>query len=231
MSLAELSIKRPIFITCLVILMLVLGWTCFNRLSVDKMPDTTFPTITVTTRYSGAGPSEIETMVTKPLEDEISTISGLKRLTSSNYEGVSQISAEFKTGTDIKYMEQKIREKINTAKASMPTDIKEPSMALMDPSDAPIIKMVLSGDIPDGKLYDVAEYTIKPALEQVENVGSIKIVGGRKREVHVVLDRTALKRRELSVTSVSSSLAASGENVPGGKVNRGRAGGEFQEHG
>ena len=221
MSLAELSIKRPIFISCLVILMLVLGWTCFNRLSVDKMPDTTFPTITVTTRYSGAGPSEIETMVTKPLEDEISTISGLKRLTSSNYEGVSQISAEFKTGSDIKYMEQKIREKINTAKANMPTDIKEPSMALMDPSDAPIIKMVLSGDMPDGKLYDVAEYTIKPALEQVENVGSIKIVGGRKREVHVVLDRTALKRRELSVTSVSSSLAASGENVPGGKVNRG----------
>jgi len=221
MSLAELSIKRPIFITCLVILMLVLGWTCFKRLSVDKMPDTTFPTLTITTRYSGAGPSEIETMVTKPLEDEISTISGLKRLTSTNYEGVSQITAEFNNGVDTKYVEQRMREKINTAKASMPADIKEPSVSLFDPSDTPIVKIVLSGDIPDGKLYDVAEYTIKPALEQVDDVGSIKILGGRKREIHVVLDRAALKRRELSVSSVSSRLAASGENVPGGKVNRG----------
>lgn len=234
MSLAELSIKRPIFISCIVILMLVLGWTCFKRLSVDKMPDTTFPTITITTKYSGAGPAEIETMVTKPLEDEISTVSGLKRLTSRNFEGVSQITAEFKVGTDIKYVEQKIREKINTAKAGMPVDIKEPSITLMDPSDTPIVKIVLSGDIADGKLYDVAEYTIKPALEQVENVGSIKIIGGRKREIHVVLDRDALKRRELSVTSVSARLAASGENVPGGKVNRGgqevsfRSMGEFQ---
>ncbi|MFA6583157.1 MAG: efflux RND transporter permease subunit [Elusimicrobiaceae bacterium] len=221
MSLAELSIKRPIFITCLVILMLVIGWTCFKQLSVDKLPDTSLPTITVTTRYSGAGPSEIETVVTKPLEDEISTISGLKRLTSTNFEGVSQITAEFNSGVDIKYVEQKIREKINTAKADMPTDIKEPSMELMDPSDTPIIKIVLSGDISDGKLYDVAEYTIKPALEQVANVGSIKIIGGRKREIHVVLDRDALKRRELSVNGVSDRLAASGENVPGGKVNRG----------
>jgi len=235
MSLAELSIKRPIFITCIVILMLVIGWTSFKKLSVDKMPDTTFPTITVTTKYSGAGPSEIETMVTKPLEDELSTVSGLKRITSSNYEGVSQITAEFNFGTDIKYVEQKIREKINTAKASMPTDIKEPSISLFDPSDMPIVKIVLSGDMTEGKLYDVAEYTIKPALEQVDNVGSIKIIGGRKREIHVVLDRNALKRRELSVTSVASSLSASGENVPGGKVNRGgqevnfRSMGEFHD--
>jgi HAE1 family hydrophobic/amphiphilic exporter-1 len=234
MSLAELSIKRPIFITCINILMLVIGWTCFNRLSVDKMPDSSMPTITITTRYSGAGPSEIETNVTKPLEDEISTISGLKRITSTNYEGVSEITAEFNYGADLRYMEQKVREKINTAKASMPTDIKEPTVALMDIADTPILKFVLSGDIPDGKLYDVADYTIKPALEQVENVGSVKIEGGRKREIHVVLDRAALKQREMSVSSVSQRLADSGENVSGGKVERGgqevnfRSMGEFR---
>ncbi|OGR37192.1 MAG: transporter [Elusimicrobia bacterium GWA2_64_40] len=221
MSLAELSIKRPIFITCLVLLMLVVGWTCFKRLPVEKMPDTSFPTITVTTRYTGAGPSEIETLVTKPLEDELSTISGLKRVTSKSMEGVSQITVEFNFGSDVNLMSEKMRDKINTVKATLPADVKDPTLSLMDPANMPILKLVVSADLPESKLYDVAEYTIKPALEQVNNVGSVKLTGGRKREIQVVLDRAALKKRELSVSGVASSLSASGENVPGGKVNRG----------
>lgn len=221
MSLAQLSIKRPIFITCLVLLMLVVGWTCFKRLPVEKMPDTSFPTLTVTTRYQGAGPSEIETLITKPLEDEISTISGLKRVTSKSMEGVSQITAEFNFGADINLMSEKMRDKINTVKATLPTDAKDPTISLFDPSNMPILKLVVSADLPDSKLYDVAEYTIKPALEQVNNVGSVKLTGGRKREIQVVLDRAALKKRELSASGVAASLSASGENVPGGKVNKG----------
>lgn len=221
MSLAQLSIKRPIFITCLVLLMLVVGWTSFKRLAVEKMPDTSFPTMTVTTRYAGAGPSEIETLITKPLEDEISTISGLKRVTSRSMEGISQITAEFNFGADINRMSEKMRDKINAVKATLPADAKDPTISLMDPANMPILKLVLSADLPESRLYDVAEFTIKPALEQVNNVGSVKLVGGRKREIQVVLDRAALKKRELSVSGVAASLSASGENVPGGKVNKG----------
>jgi HAE1 family hydrophobic/amphiphilic exporter-1 len=221
MSLAGLSIRRPIFITCTVLLMLVVGWTCFKRLAVEKLPDTSFPTITVTTRYAGAGPSEIETLVTKPLEDEISTLSGLKRVTSKSMEGISLITVEFNFGSDVNLMSEKMRDKINTVKANLPTDAKDPTLSLMDPSSQPILKLVLSADLPESKLYDAAEYTIKPALEQVNNVGSVKLVGGRKREIQVVLDRAALKKRELSVSGVAASLSASGENVPGGKVNKG----------
>ena len=221
MSLAQLSIKRPIFITCLTLLMLVVGWTSFKRLAVEKMPDTSFPTMTVTTRYAGAGPSEIETLITKPLEDEISTISGLKRVTSRSMEGISQITAEFNFGADVNRMSEKMRDKINAVKASLPADAKDPTISLMDPANMPIMKLVLSADLPESKLYDVAEFTIKPALEQVNNVGSVKLVGGRKREIQVVLDRAALKKRELSVSGVAASLSASGENVPGGKVNKG----------
>ena len=90
MSLADLSIKRPIFITCVVLVMLAVGLLCMARLGVDLFPDVTFPVVVVTTDYPGAGPSEIETLVTKPLEDEISTLSGIKRLTSVNREGLSQ---------------------------------------------------------------------------------------------------------------------------------------------
>jgi HAE1 family hydrophobic/amphiphilic exporter-1 len=221
MSLAELSIKRPIFVTCIVLVMLVVGWASFKTLSVDLFPDVNFPTITVTTRYTGAGPAEIETLITKPMEDEISTISGLKRLTSKSLEGVSQVTAEFRLETDVKYAEQQVRDKVNTAKANIPKEAKEPTIQRLDPSDQSIINFALTADLPDGKLYDLADQTIKPRLEQVNDVGSVDILGGRKREFQVQIDRRILKSRDLSVSGVAAQLAAAGENVPGGKVNEG----------
>ncbi len=100
MSLANLSIKRPIFITCVVLLMIIIGLISFYHLPVDNMPDTTFPTVSVTVTYSGAGPQEVETLITKPLEDQIATVSGLKRLSSTSLEGVAQVTAEFNFETE-----------------------------------------------------------------------------------------------------------------------------------
>ena len=116
MSLANLSIKRPVFITCLVLLSLIAGLVSIKRLGVDLFPDVTFPVVLVTTGYPGAGPKEIETLVSKPLEDEISTISGIKRLSSNNQEGMSQVIAEFTLETDVKYAEQQIRDRVGAAK-------------------------------------------------------------------------------------------------------------------
>ncbi|OFZ81371.1 MAG: transporter [Bdellovibrionales bacterium RIFOXYD1_FULL_53_11] len=221
MSLAELSIKKPIFITCLVLAMLVVGWHSFKTLSVDQFPDVSFPTISVTTTYQGAGPAEIETLVTKPIEDEMSTISGVKHLSSKSMEGISRVTAEFKSSVDLKYAEQQVRDKVATAKAKLPRDAKEPVIFKMDPSDSPILKIAVLAQIPDGQLYDIADQVIKPRLEQVNNVGSIKIKGGRKREIHVALDREKLKERQLSVTDVANRLSAAGENIPGGKTTAG----------
>lgn len=221
MSLAELAIKRPIFITCLVLAMIVVGIHCFQTLSVDKFPDTSFPTVSVSTTYPGASPSEIETLVTKPLEDEISTIAGLKRITSTSMEGSSQVTAEFLMSVDSRFIEQKVRDKVSKVKPQLPDSVDEPTITKMDPSDQAIFQLVVSGDLDDGKLYDVADRTIKPELERVENVGSVKIIGGRKREIHVTLDRKILKDRELSVSDIANRLSSAGENVPGGTVNQG----------
>ena len=221
MSLAELAIKRPIFITCLVLAMIVVGIHCFQKLSVDKFPDSSFPTVTVTTTYPGASPSEIETLVAKPLEDEISTIAGLKRITSTSMEGSSQVSAEFQMSVDSRFIEQKVRDKVSKVKPQLPDSVEEPTITKMDLSDQAIFQLVVSGDLDDGKLYDVADRTIKPELERVENVGSVKIVGGRKREIHVTLNRKILKDRELSVMDIANRLSSSGDNVPGGTVNQG----------
>src|SRR5476651_2021155 len=116
MNLANLSIKRPIFVTSLVILSVATGLLAMSRLGIDQFPDITMPVVTVTTPYPGAGPSEIETLVTKPIEDELSTISGIKRLTSESREGTSVVVAEFTLETDVKYAEQQVRDHVGTAK-------------------------------------------------------------------------------------------------------------------
>ena len=220
MKLADLSIQRPTFITCIVLVMLAVGTISMSRMGVDLFPDVTFPVVTVTTPYPGAGPSEVETLVSKPLEDEISTLSGIKRLSSNNFDGVSQVIAEFTLETDVKYAEQQIRDRVGGTKRKLPTDILEPVIRRIDPSDQPILILSVDADLNEGKMYDVADQIIKPKLEQVNQVGLVEIVGGRKREIHVSLDRDKLKARELSANQVAARLAMAGENVPVGKSDK-----------
>ena len=218
MSLADVSIKRPWFITCLVVVMLAIGAVSLSSLPVDLFPDVTFPIVTVTTNYQGAGPSEIETLISKPLEDEISTVSGIKRLTSKNIEGVSLVIGEFYLGTDIKYAEQQVRDKVSIAKAKLPKEVDEPIIQRIDPADQPIITLGLSADLSQARLYDLADQVVKNRIQQVNDVGKVEIVGGRKREIQVQLDRFKTNNRELSVSDVAAQISSSGQNVPSGKV-------------
>lgn len=221
MNLAELSIKRPIFITCVVLLIVFVGGISLRSLPVDLFPDVTLPVVVVTTAYPGAGPKEIETLVTKPLEDQITTISGVKRLSSKSFEGVSQVVAEFRLEVDIKYAEQQVRDRVGLARAKIPREAKEPVIKRVDPADQPVITLAIQANLPPAELYDLADQVVKPRLEQVSDVGTVEIVGGRKREIHVYLDRKKLREREISASMVASRLASAGENIPSGKVDEG----------
>jgi HAE1 family hydrophobic/amphiphilic exporter-1 len=221
MSIASVSIKRPIFMTSIMIAILIAGWTSFKSMSIDLFPDVSIPVITVQTEYRGAGPAEIETLVSRPIEEEISTIAGIKRLTSRNFEGLSLVIVEFESSVDAKYAEQQVRDKINIAEGELPDATEDSIITKFDPSDTPILFVTLAADLPDAELYDLADEVIKPRFEQVKNVGAIDIFGGREREIHVVLDREKLRQREMSVSQVASQVSVSGENIPSGKVNRG----------
>ncbi len=223
MTLADLSIKRPIFITCIVTLMIAMGLLSIRRLGVDLFPNVTFPVVTVTTPYLGAGPSEIETLVSRPLEDEMSTLSGIKRLSSISQEGVSTVIAEFTLETDVKYAEQQIRDRVSSAKRKLPVDVKEPIIRRIDPADQPIVTLSVTGELPPAKLYDVANEVIRSKIEQIAQVGLVEVIGGRKREIHVKLDRDKLKRAELSASQVAGRLSASGQNIPVGNIEEGKA--------
>lgn len=221
MTLADLSIKRPIFITCVVLAMLAVGYLSFRKLGVDMFPNVTFPVVTVTTVYPGAGPKEIETLVSKVLEDEVSTVPGIKALRSTNREGVSVLVAEFTLETDVKYAEQQVRDHVSSAKRKLPKEIDEPTIRRLSPSDQPVLYVSLSADLPAGELYDFANEVIRPKLEQVNEVGLIEVVGGRKREIQVEMDRRKLNEYELSASFVANRLAATGADVPVGRVDEG----------
>ncbi len=219
MNLANLSIKRPVFITCVVTVILVVGWLSLKKLPVDLFPNVTFPIVTVTTVYPGAGPQEVETLVSKVYEEELSNLPGLKKLSSMNLENVSVIIAEFNLSTDIKYAEQQIRDKVSASRKKLPSDIEEPVIRKIDPADQPIVTIAVESDLPDGELYQIVDKKIKPQFEQVNQVGLVEIIGGRKREIKVELDRNKLKSREISANQVVGRLQISGQNIPAGKVS------------
>ena len=219
MTLADLSVKRPTFISCIVLLMLAVGAFSITKLGVDLFPEVNFPVIFVSTPYQGAGPSEIETLVSKPIEDELSTLQGIKRLTSVSQEGVSQVIAEFTLETDIKFAEQQVRDRVGSVKYLLPKDVKEPVIRRLDPSDQPIVILSLSAkeNMTESELYDIANETIRPKLEQIDQVGQVYALGARKRQIKVAFDSKKLKERELSLTYLNSRLSTVGENIPAGK--------------
>jgi hydrophobic/amphiphilic exporter-1 (mainly G- bacteria), HAE1 family len=222
MNLSELAIRRPVFITCLVILLLTVGLISLKKLPVDLFPNVNFSVISITTSYPGTSPEEVETSVSKVLENELNNIPGIKTLRSDSSEGRSQVVIEFTSETDIKYAEQQVRDRISAAKKDLPKDINEPTIKRMDPADKPIAILALKSPLPKIQLYDLAENTIKPKLEQINQVGMAETLGSDGKEIQVNLDRNKLAEHGISADQVVTRLAASGENIPVGKVDQGK---------
>ncbi len=221
MNIARLSIKRPIFISCIVIIIIVMGIIGLNRIGVDIYPPVDFPVVSVTTYYTGATPDEIEKLISKPLEEQISTISGLKDLSSQNLEGYSIIIAEFTYETDVKYAEEKMREKVALARNNLPDDLQEePLVRQFDIQDTPVLTLALSADLSATDIYDLAKERIKPLIEQTDGVGEVRINGGTRREIQVELDRNKLNTYEISALTVADQLKNGGANIPVGKFDK-----------
>jgi HAE1 family hydrophobic/amphiphilic exporter-1 len=223
MNLATLSIKRPIFITSIVIIMMTLGIFAYRYIGVDMYPDVTEPGLMITTTYPGAAPEEIEALISKPLEDEMSSLAGLKRLTSQNYEGLSFIIAEFNMGTDIKYQVQRTVEIVSKVRSKLPDGVEDPRVEPFSTSSLPVMKLALSGDLPPAVLYDTAYDEIKPMIEQVDNVASVTLIGGTRREIQVELDRQLLNQYGVSALTVADQLKSTGMNMPVGKHESGNS--------
>jgi hydrophobe/amphiphile efflux-1 (HAE1) family protein len=221
MKLADVSIERPVFATMMILALIVLGLFSFMKLNIDQFPDIDFPYVTATTVLAGAGPEQIETDVTKKIEDAVNTIGGIDHIGSVSQEGVSIIIIQFKLEVDGKQAAQDVREKIAAIRANLPTDIKDPVIQRIDPASQPIFTLTVSGARSERDITTFTKDVIKKQLENVPGVGRVDLVGGAEREIQIVVDASRLQAYNLSIQDVIQSVSSSNVEVPAGNLIQG----------
>ncbi len=221
MKLADVSIKRPVFATMMILSLVVLGLFALTRLNVDLYPDVDFPYVVVTTVLPGAGPEQIESDVTKQVEDAVNTIEGVKHIESRSQENVSMVIIEFRLEIDGKQAAQDVREKVAAIRSELPDEIEDPVIQRYDPASEPIITLTVSGERSEKDLTTLTKEVIKKRLENVPGVGNVKLVGGAEREININVDLERLKAYSLSINDVVQSVGASNVEIPGGNLNQG----------
>ena len=233
--LTRLAVSRPVAALMAGQMVVLLGWVALTRLSVDLMPAIEYPTVTVTTLYAGAAPEEIETLVTRPLEQVLSGVSGFERLSSRSLEGSSTIRVQFQWDTNLDAAVADMRQAIDRILTNLPEDIESPVIRKYDSNASPILYLALNGDIPPIEMTRLAERTIVPRLERLDGVARVGMRGEVQREIQVQLDRGKLDGLGLGVNEVITALQEENVSRPAGHLQEGhlnvllRSRGEFTD--
>ncbi len=221
MNIAELGIKRPILVLMIVLGLLVVGFIAFSETPLDLFPDMELPVLLITTSYEGAGPEEVENMVTRPLEETLSTVDGLNSMSSTSQPDQSVVVMEFDWGTNMDFAAQDAREVLDQVSGRLPDDVGDPRTFQMDPDMMPIMQVGLSGDLSQEEMTELAEGRVQSQLERVEGVASASVGGGIEREIEVSIDPYRLSSLGVSLQEISETLAASNLDTTGGEVTEG----------
>ena len=218
MNIVETSIKKPLIIAVIFTLLTLGGLLSFNMLNLNLLPKFELPILTVQTIYPGAGASEVETSVTKKIEDALSTVENLKKISSTSMEGVSVIVIELNEGTDANLAVQEAQRKISAIKSDLPLDVKEPSITKLALDERPILNVAASSSMPSTQFYKLVEDRIQSRLAKLPGVGAIKMTGGKERQIKVNIDAEKLKAYKLSVLQVLSVIQSANMEIPAGNV-------------
>ncbi len=218
MSPIRTFITRPVFTGMLTLVILVFGLVAYPKIGVDQMPEVEFPVVTVTTVLPGADPESIERNVTKPLEEALNTLSGLDTLRSVNVDNVSMIIVRFDLERKVDVAAQDVRDKVQATLSRLPREIQTPVVQKFDIGATPVSTLAFSAPLPPERLTKLAEDVIKPALQQIPGVGSVQLIGGRKRELTIVASPQALKGYGLTPMDVVNAVRGQSIDVPGGRT-------------
>ncbi|HEY0874017.1 MAG TPA: efflux RND transporter permease subunit [Vicinamibacterales bacterium] len=221
MSIPRLAIHRPVTMFMLSGVIILLGWISFNRLPVDLMPDVTFPSVTVRVSYSGVGPLEMEELVTRPLEQALSAVSGLERLESTSSEGSSRVSLNFAWGTDLNEAADDVRSRLDRIRGRLPEEADPPVLFKFDASASPIMSVGVEGDFDLVRLREIGEQVLSPRLERVPGVAAVTVDGGLRRQIHVELSKEKITALNLPVDRISTLLRTENQNIPLGEIDEG----------
>jgi HAE1 family hydrophobic/amphiphilic exporter-1 len=234
MKLSELSVRRPVTIVMMILIILLLGAISFVNLNIDLFPEMDLPIAAVIATYSGAAPEEMEELITKPLEAQMSTVHNIDGIQSFSARGTSIIAVMFNYGTDMDNATLEMREKVDLAQMMFPSEAEKPMVMKMDPNMMPVMALGFSSDMPAKELKTLIEEEVQNKLERIDGVASADIMGGAEQEIQVTVDPQVLQNYGLSIDSVVNALRMENRNVSAGDVAAGskeylvRVLGEFQ---
>ena len=218
MSLVDISIRRAVFAVMLIASLVGLGFMSMGRLGVDLFPDVEFPYVNVTATLDGASAETMESEVTDILEEYINTIDGIETLQSFSSEGRAQILIEFNLSSNAREKVQDVRDKVQVALAELPPDMDPPIVDKVDPDAAPIISVMIAGDLPIAELTAFADDVAKERLQRLDGVGAVKLVGGRERAVRIWLDNERLRAFGVTADDVRRAIQSEHAKLPGGRM-------------
>ncbi len=218
MWLVDVSIRRPVFAVMLVGSLVVLGLVSFSRLGIDLFPRIDMPFVSVSAVLEGASPDTVETEITDVLEGEVNTISGIRQMRSVSAEGLALVNIEFELEEQSDVKAQEVRDKVDIALRDLPRDVEAPVVEKVDPDASPILSVMLSGSLPIERTTTYADEVVKEALERIPGVGSVTLVGGRKRQMRVWLDAGRMRASGVTADEVVATLTRENAELPGGRM-------------
>jgi HAE1 family hydrophobic/amphiphilic exporter-1 len=216
MSLIEFSLKRRVTVAMCAIALVVFGCVAFTRLPINLLPNISYPSLTVETRYQGAAPAEIESLVSRPVEEAVGVVAGVQRLTSVSRPGLSQVTLEFGWGRNMDFAALDVREKLDLVR--LPREAEKPVVLRLDPNNDPILRLYLTGGSNLYQLRYVADEVLKKDLESTDGVAAIKVNGGYEEEIQVKVDQGKLALMGVGIQDVNQKLLRENVNQAGGSL-------------
>ncbi|KYZ75329.1 acriflavin resistance protein [Anaerosporomusa subterranea] len=222
MKLTEISIKRPVFATVMILALVVLGLASYMSLNVDEYPSVEIPVVAVTVVYPGASPEQVESKVTLKVEEAVNVVAGVEHVTSTASEGISTTVIQFTSDTNADAAAQNVRDKLGSLQAELPDDAKAPIISRFDPSDTPVMSIALTGDMSQRELTIFAEDILTKRIKTVNGVASVDVQGGLDREIQIQLDGGQMSAYGITIPEVLNNLRSENIDSPGGKVTDGQ---------
>ncbi|MDD5309371.1 MAG: efflux RND transporter permease subunit, partial [Deltaproteobacteria bacterium] len=220
-GLISFAVKRGIATAVLVLVVVAFGAYNYLLLKLDMFPELTFPTVVIVTTYTGAGPADIETLVSRPIEQAVASVKGVKKLRSYSMSGSSIVLAEFNWGHDMKAAEREVQKYLDIFNQALPTDVLKPIAFSIDTSLMPIMMLGVSGPYAPAEVRKIAKDVVKPRLDRVDGVAAVDIEGGQQRQINVFIDPQRMRALGVSATTVVNALRGANMQVPGGQVDDG----------
>jgi HAE1 family hydrophobic/amphiphilic exporter-1 len=221
MNLSRFAVHRPVLTVMVSLIVIIVGIVSLNRLSIDLMPDITYPTLSVSTDYENAAPEEVEELITRPIEEAMSAVPGVEEVTSVSAEGTSNVRVTFSWGTDLDAAANDIRDRLDQVIPRLPDDAERPRLRKFDLASFPILILGVSSNLDPIEVRKIIDNQVKNRIERIPGVASMDVRGGLNREIHVNLNAEKLMALKLPIDEILNRIEEENINLPAGTLEKG----------